>query len=225
MINKIPKKVLLPKITNYSQIYYTLSKKKITKQYNPINPVNNIKLCPIIKVDLKKDIRYCIDAEEYLQQFYNIKEIYDIKEFNNKINYLKKILLGKNIFLVKTGWDGIWNNLLYSIDKAEEILCIKYYNVIEERYKLYDHKYNLSKLKEYPIKLMCLLYTKELVSFVILSDFSIYFGKIYGFIELNINYINIDEKNIIFSCVKETFLNRFTYNEKTNTFIIQLKNK
>ena len=49
----------------------------------------------------------------------------------------KKILLGKNIFLVKTGWDLVWDNSIYSIDKAEEMINKKYSYVTEEKYKLY----------------------------------------------------------------------------------------
>ena len=87
--------------------------------------------------------------------------------------YLKKILLGKNIFLVKTCWYLVWDNSIYSIDKAEEMINKSYSYIVEEKYKLY----NLSKYN-YPPELMRLLYTKELVSFIYVYDYSIYLGKI-----------------------------------------------
>lgn len=173
---------------------------------------------------MKKSRAQCFDAEEYLQQFHHISEIYNINEFNSKLIYLKKILLRKNIFLLKTGWDSVWDNLIYSIDKAEEMINKRYSCIIEEKYKLYNFKYNLSKYN-YPHELMRLLYTKELVSFIYVSDYSIYSGKISGFVKLNISYINDNEKNIIFSCVRETFLDRYKYNITTNTIVIQLKRK
>lgn len=238
MITKVKKKVLLPKIKSENYLHISsnsnnlppLYPKKITNQsnpnnpINPINPINNIKLNPINKNDLKKSRAQCIDVEEYLQQFHHIPEIYNINEFNNKLIYLRKILLGKNIFLLKTGWNTVWDNLIYSIDKAEEMICERYNHIIEERYKSYNVKYNLSKYN-YPKKLMYLLYTKELVSFISVSDYSIYSGKISGFVKLNLNYINNNEKNIIFSCMRETFLDRYKYDDKTNIISIQLKRK
>lgn len=203
---------------------------KPTNPTNPINPINptnpmpNIKLNSIKKNNFKKTRTDCIDAEEYLQQFYNIPEIYNINELNSKLIYLKKILLGKNIFLVKTGWESVWNETSYSIDKAEEMICKRYANVVEKRYETYDIKYNLSKYK-CPKLLMYLLYTKELVSFIDVSDYSIYLGKINGFIKLNIWSVNIEDKNIILNCMRETFFDRFTYNDKTSACIIQLKKK
>lgn len=234
MITKVKKKVLLPKIKSDSENYLHISSnsnnlpplypKKITNQSNSINPINNIKLNPINKNDLKKSRSQCIDVEEYLQQFHHIQEIYNINEFNSKLIYLKKILLRKNIFLLKTGWDTVWDNLIYSIDKAEEMICKRYNHIIEERYKSYSVKYNLSKYN-YPKKLMYLLYVKELVSFISVSDYSIYSGKISGFVKLKLNYINNNEKKIIFSCMRETFLDRFSYDNKTNIIAIKLKRK
>ena len=104
------------------------------------------------------------------------------------------------------------------------MICKRYQDVIEERYKSLNIKYNLNKY-HYPTKLMCLLYTKELISFICLSDYSIYSGKISGIIKMNINYINNDEKNIILSCVRETFLDRYNFDERTMTLTIQLKSK
>lgn len=235
MITKVKKKVLLPKIKNGNYLdissnsnnlppLYPKKNTNQSNQINPINPINNIKLNPINKNDLKKPREQCIDAEEYLQQFHHIPEIYNINEFNSKLIYLRKILLGKNIFLLKTGWDTVWDNTIYSIDKAEEMICKRYNHIIEERYKSYNVKYNLSKYN-YPKKLMCLLYTKELVSFISVSDYSIYSGKITGFVKLNLNYINDNEKNIIFSCMRETFLDRYKYDITTNTIIIKLIKK
>lgn len=217
IITKVQKKVILPKIN---------SKKYIHISYNSNNlpPINNVKLNPTNKNYFKKSRTQCIDAEEYLQQFHHIPEIYNINEFNSKLIYLKKILLGKNIFLLKTGWNCVWDNPIYSIDKAEEMINKRYNHIIEERYKSYKIKYNLSKYN-YPKNLMCLLYTKELVSFISVSDYSIYSGKITGFVKFNLNYINNDEINIIFSCMRETFFDRFKFDDKTNTIIIQLKRK
>lgn len=234
----LSKKPILPKIdiSHYQNILFESKKlphrysHKNTDPINPLNPLNplnpmlNVKLNPIVKNNLTKNSAKCTDAEEYLQQFYNIPEIYNIHELNNKLIYLKKILLGKNIFLVKTGWKTVWNETIYSIDKAEEIICKSHANIVEERYKAYDNKYNLSKYK-CPKLLMHLLYIKELVSFIAVSDYSIYLGKINGFIKFNIWSVNIEDKNIILNYMKETFFDRFTYNDKTSACIIQLKRK
>lgn len=235
MVTKFKRNVLLlPKINEDLKISskkiipelppkYPIKLSNPTNLTNLTNQTNNIKLNPIKKNRFKPRAQ-CIDTEEYLQQFHHIPEIYNINEFNSKLIYLKKILLGKNIYLLKTGWECVWDDTIYSIDKAEEMICKRYPDVIEERYKLLNIKYNLNKYN-YPTKLMCLLYTKELISFIYLSDYSIYSGKISGIIKMNINYINNDEKNIILSCVRETFLDRYKYDEITMTLSIQLKRK
>ena len=69
----------------------------------------------------------------------------------------------------------------------------------------YIIKYNLTKYN-YPPELLRLLYTKESVPFIYVSDYLIYSGKISGFVKLNINYVNNNDINIIFSCASETFL-------------------
>lgn len=205
----------------------------VQKYPNKLNPLNNIKSNQKNnkskqnnnKPNYLKSKYDCVDAEEYLYiQYSNIPDIYNLTEFNDKLNYLKKILLNKNIFMLKTGWTTVWDNLGYSKDKAEEMINDRYQNIIETKYIQYDKKYNLSKYN-YPKKIMHLLYMEYIVSFLYVSDYSIFNGKIIGFVKIQVNYINQYEKDIIFSCVKETFLNRFNFDNVTNTIIIQLKRK
>ena len=223
MITKVPKRIILPKINSANGLQIIHNSNNLSQKYlKHTMRTNIVKLKPIENNNLKKSRAQCIDAEEYLRQIYSITEIYDINDFNNKLIYLKKILLEKNIFLLKTGWDSVWDNTLYSLDKAEEMIYERYQNIIGKRYELYNDKYNLSEYK-YPLKLMHLIYTKELVSFVMISDYSIYLGKIFGFIKLNFNYININEKNCIFNSIKEIFPDKYIYDSTSNTINIQLK--
>jgi hypothetical protein len=207
--------------TDENNLYHKYQNNINKNKYHKINLINNIKLNPIKPINIIKPIPKYIDREEYFQQ---IPEIYNIDEFKNKLIYLKKILLTKNIFLIKTGWDTVWDNETYSLDRADEIICKRYGYIIKKKYNLYDNKYNLSKYN-YPEKIMNLLYTKEIVSFVVISDYSIYSGKKSGIIKINVNFIDDKEKNIIFSCIRETFLDRYKYDETTKTFSIQLKRK
>lgn len=232
---KVSNKLILPEIdnkdyykkslitNNLSSPKYLKHKKNLNNNINRRkNPINYIRLNPIKKNKFRKSKSEYLDAEEYLEQFYNIPDIYNLNEFNKKLLYLKKILLNKNIFVIKTGWETVWDNISYSFDKAEEIICKRYRDIINERYNLFEHKYNMYKYN-YPKKLMTLLYTKELVSFINISDYSIYYGKINGIIKLNINFINNDDKNIIFSCIREIFIDRYKYDESTNTVEIKLR--
>lgn len=226
---QIQKINILPKIKNakYFENAPNISNKsnisnvpKLPKLPNPSNISN--KSNQNNKKILVKQRSQCLDAEEYLSQFNHIPNIYNINEFNSKLIYLKKILLNKNIFLLKTGWTDIWNEPVYSFDKAEEMICKRYNTFIKSKYNAYKNKCNLSKYN-YPDNLMCLLYAKELVSFVFVSDYSIYSGKITGKVKICFSCANLNDKNIIFSCIRETFLDRFVYENNTNTFTIQLK--
>lgn len=213
----ISNKIILQKITNNKQINDIIDKKIQIKKKS----LNNIKLPPLHKINKKKIID-CNNANEYLQQFYNISELYCIDDFNTKFNFIKKKLILENIFLIKTGWNLVYDNIYYLFDKAEEIICKKYNNIIEKRYKLYEKKYNLSRYK-YNKNIMQLLYIKDLVSFVVISDYSICLGKISGKINIHINYINIKEKNIILNCFREIFFNIFYFDECSNILTIELK--
>ncbi len=222
------KNIILPKIQN--KLEPQNNRQNIINlepiNSNKLNPLNNIKSKQNNTKQNQTKSKYdCIDAEEYLlTQYPSIPDVYDLKEFNSKLDYLKKILLNKNIFVLKTGWETVWDNLAYSQDKAGEMILARYPKIVETKYNEYDKKYNLSRYN-YPKKIMYLLYMKNILSFLYISDYLIFNGKIIGLVKISINFINDNEKNIIISCVQETFPFRYNFDNLTNTLLIQLKKK
>lgn len=70
--------------------------------------------------------------EKYYMQFpenYNQKKFfkYDIKKFENSIKSIKKELIKKNIYLIKLGWNKIWNFSDYAWSSATNYIKNKYY--------------------------------------------------------------------------------------------------
>jgi hypothetical protein len=161
-------------------------------------------------------------AEEYISQFENIMDIYDINELNNKLDHLKKILIKNQIFLIKSIWDTVWDNNSYLFDYTEEMICKRYTYIIKKRFNIYEIKYNLSNNK-IPKKLMYLLYTSELVSYLTISNYSLCISKTNGILKIQCNFLNIEEKNIILNCILEVFPNRYNYNSIYDIITIQLK--
>ena len=80
-------------------------------------------------------------------------------------------------------------------------------------------------MQEETAQMANLLYIENFMSFLYVSDYSIFNGKINGIVKIQINYINQIEKDIIFECVKETFLDKYSFDNLTNTLVIQLKRK
>ena len=193
-----------------------------------INPIHNIKLKPINYIGEIKKKSDCIDAYEYINQFSNsnLYENYDIDEINTKLDHLKKILIKQNIFFIKTPWDSVWNNLSYSIDFTHDYIYNRYQQLIFKRYdsmKNFSISLGYENYTKYSKNILCMLFIDRLVSYLSVSNYLFCISKINGELNIQCNFFNINDKNIILNCIGEIFYERFIYDEVNNIIILYLK--
>lgn len=208
-INNIKKK--LPPIILKKQANLHISEILLLKNNNLNNNVNNnnnniLKLKKIIPMSK------CLNAFEYYSQFGNINLVkYDLIELKSSLIKITKILKTYDIFIVNTNWDTVWNNDLYSIDHAEELICAQYFDMVKWKFENYK-KYYIGRETRYNVPI---LYLKNFISYIPISDFDYYKSKNNGFLTIYPNIINLNEKNIIERIFKETFNQRFNLYENT----------
>jgi hypothetical protein len=204
---------ILPPIVNckkyHSEIYIDSQNKEWVIKKNIITNQER-------KFEIKPK-RNCANAHEYFSQFSNAQEKYDLREIKVGLKKVSNILKNYDIFLVHTGWDSVWENSYYSSDRAEEIIFKKNSNLIKERFERYKKFVIGNKNKFYDIPL---IYIKELVSFVVISDHQLYLSKQSGFLFIQTNFINNSEKNICIKIFKEIFPYRLSIRDEQ--FIIKL---
>lgn len=151
-----------------------------------------------------KPARDCENAQKYFSQFSNSKENYNLREIKILLKKVSFVLRNNQIYIVYTGWDSIWTNSDYSKDCAGEFICNKYSDLVNERFD------NLKKImigyKKYYN--MPLLYMRDLVSFLVISDNDLYLSKINGILHIQTNFINSGEKIQCIKILREVFSNR-----------------
>ena len=210
MSDKINKKNLkLPQIKNI----------KINNHVGSNNENEDVKKSPRLNVWVKiKSKKDCVNAQEYFSQFTNTKEKYDLRELKIGLKKVSNSLKLNDIFLINTGWDSVWDNLDYSFDHAEEIICKKYNVLVKERFERYK-KFVLAKYKGKFFNVP-LAYINEIVSFVTISDYQLHLSKQSGLLYIQTSFVNNHEKIICAKIFKDVFLHRFIH--KYNSFVIKL---
>ena len=220
-----PTKIFLPKINNQPKMNQNYFIKNITEKKIELNPINNIRLEPIFNKNLTniKNKYDCLDAEEYISQFQNIPDIYNLIELNLKLKKLNKILIKQGFYFVKTPWNTVWDNNLYAIDYTHEYIYQRYTQTLFDNYdKLYNIEYNDKKKSK---KIICMLFVDKLVSYLSISDYSIFVSKICGLLKINCNFVNDEHEKNIIDCLNDFFPQRINYYKNNKLIIINLIKK
>ena len=175
---------------------------------------------PIIKTKFE-----CLDAEEYLEQFYKSPNanLVDFNELGKKLDLIKKILKNNNIFVVKTPWDSTWDNLTYSVDCAQEIILKHYPDILLEKFRTYAKSKRSITASNYPEKLLSLLYADKLISYLVISNYFYCMGKITRVLKIYCNFVNEKDKKYTLESLSDVFgCSRISYSHLTNILMIRL---
>jgi len=210
---KLNNNLILPKIVNYKNyernVYVDAENKEwIIKKNNIYQQEKMLEIKP------KRD---CVSAQEYFSQFSNSKEKYNLKEIKIILRKVSLCLRSKEIFLIYSGWESVWENSEFSMDCAEEIICAKYSNLVKERFERYK-KYIIGNKK--PFYNIPIIYLREIISFIVVSDYELYLSKLTGLLHIKISFMNNCEKKICITIFKEILGNRIII--ENNMIIIKL---